>query len=147
MNAKVKIVFHAMSSGDLEKEMYGEDGFLGKEYKKICDASDIDYEYVSFAGKYLDGYFLDIFLQECRDATIVILDAWNHPTNISWLNDKNFDPYTSMENVAEEIIKISNAQIFAQLLYGEKVAVHNKTIPIDNFLDRKIINSIISAKT
>jgi len=134
MITKIKLVLHVMAYGN-DQDLYNPGGLLERQYKEYLNASSIEFEYISYAGQYLEGEVLENFLNDCSNADIILLDGWNHPNYDKW-NMDDLDPYESMANVAKKIKQLNpNAYIFAQRIMGENLKVHQFAIPFNSFLD------------
>ena len=141
--SKVKVVLHTMSGqGVVHDSIYGTTGHVRRALQK---KTGVDIDFVSFCGQYLDGETLTLFLNECKDAQVVITDAWNHPLNNDYINDQGWkNPEQSMANVVSQIALINpQAKIFSQLLEGvRKVAVHQHAEPHTGYTDDVIVEAI-----
>jgi hypothetical protein len=142
MNTGIKVVLHVMAGDGPNDMMYGNDGGL-KE--KLQELSGLNFKFVSFCNQFLEGRTLDNFLTECKDAHVVIVDAWNHPTDDSYGSPAWENAYRSMANIVIQVKRMNPlATIFADLMEGtRKVAVHEYAEPIRNWTDEKIISAIM----
>ncbi|MCK5415868.1 hypothetical protein KAI92_00395 [Candidatus Parcubacteria bacterium] len=143
----VKIVLHCASSEGKNDRYYGNCGLLFSEYKKMADEEVV----LKGFGGFLGGKKKENFLQECIDADIVILDAWNYPNdwkypNLSLSESGKTSPEKSMAEIAKEIKKINPfAHLFADLMEGSyEVNVHRYATPIKSWTD-EIIKSAFKA--
>ena len=73
---RVKVVIQTMRKDD-GGTLFGIHGFISNELQKM---SAVYVDVVSFTHIYLTGQYLEIFLEECDTADILITDRWNHPT-------------------------------------------------------------------
>jgi len=138
---KIKVVFHVMATGSY----YETNGQLHHELET---KARVKINFVSFSGMFLGGDTLKRFLLECKDAEIVIVDAWNHPLNKNYDSYDWTDPEGSIAEIVKEVIKINPlAKIFADLMEGKhKVAVHEVAEPIKHWTDKEIIEAIKCAQ-
>lgn len=131
----IKIVLHCTASSGSKDPHYGDRGCLYFEYKKMADT---EVQLHGFGG-FIDGNEKEKFLEACANADIIIIDAWNHPPDDSWIHSSNHDPYKSMANIAKEIKKVNPfAHLFADLMEGiREVEVHKYARPINHWVDKK----------
>jgi hypothetical protein len=147
---KVKIVFHTI------KELRSFSAKpINKLAKKFEKESGVKIELIPFIHKHLDGETLDNFLDECKNAQIIITDYWNHPVDekdilgIDW-----DDPFISMANVVKKAKeKNPKAAFFATMKRNEigsiSTLVHTKELaePIICLFDEKVLKSIKKFKS
>ncbi|MFA6445722.1 MAG: hypothetical protein WCW14_00525 [Candidatus Paceibacterota bacterium] len=139
---KIKVVLHVMAGQGTSDSCYGNDGVV---FHELEDRSGVKLDFVSFCGQFLDGQTIDRFIAECRDAQVIIVDAWNHPLRDTRTWPQNFDPEGSMAQIVQRVIRDNpTAQIFADLMEGvRKVAVHQYAKPIKSWTDESIVDAIM----
>ncbi len=140
----VKVVLHRMMHGGRSKfsdKLYGPNGLI---HSRLERDTGFKIDFVSFYGEHLEGKVLELFLKKCKNAHVVVVDAWNHPLNQAVGEEIGVDPYLSMASIVQGVININPCtEIFAVLMEGiDKVAVHEIAEPIKEVTDRKILEAV-----
>lgn len=136
-----KVVLHVMAGDGPNDSMYGVGGWLHKDLEKM---TGLKINFVSFSGVYLHGADLARFVEECKDAQLVITDGWTHPTdeaNKSWSSQ---DAYGWMAAAVRAVRRVNpRAMILSELMEGiNAVDVHKIATPFANYGD---INVLVQA--
>ena len=131
----IKVVLHCQVCEGNEDKMYGQGGVIHKELEALAGE---EINFVGFGG-FLAGQDLFKFLGECKEADLVILDAWTHPEHKDWIKDNfKFDPHEAMADVAKWVKDVNPGVImFADLMEGKyEVAVHKHAKPLPYWADK-----------
>jgi len=136
-----KVVLHVMAGSGTNDAFYGVNGSV---HTILRGKAGVEFNFVSYCGQFLDGETANRFVTDCRDAQVVIVDAWNHPTSDIETWGSRFDPHQSMAGVVRRVLDVNpTAQVFADLMEGvHEVAVHKYAQPIHNWHDDIIATAI-----
>lgn len=134
-----KVVLHCQVSTGKSDPCYGENGMIRHDLEEMFG------EPINFRGfgGYLDGSTREEFMTECKDAEVVVVDAWTHPPGptSSWGVK---DPHETMLEIVREVRRINpRAILFADLMEGKyEVAVHSIAKPIRSWTDDPIVSAL-----
>jgi len=134
----LKLVLHVMAGNGPNDSMYGVGGWL---HRGLEEKSGLKINFVSFSGVYLYGVDLMRFVEECKDAQLVITDAWTHPTDETNKNWSSQNAYSWMAAAVREVRRVNpRAMILSELMEGiNAVDVHKIAVPFCNYGDIDVL--------
>ncbi|MFH2231778.1 MAG: response regulator [Patescibacteria group bacterium] len=149
MSEKVKVVLYCQGSsydkGTPEQDPnYGAKGMIRRDIERVVGSI----EYHNFSG-YLAGKNLQDFMEQAKDADVVILDAWTHfVSDRAWGGHNSELAQEEMADVARRVGAANpKVEILAELMEGSfEVAVHAHAKPFPGYWAHCFIPSVLKAK-
>ncbi|HRY31052.1 MAG TPA: hypothetical protein P5328_01545 [Candidatus Paceibacterota bacterium] len=119
-----------------EDPFYGDRGVIFHELQRESGA---ELDFVSFGQGALQGDSEERFIEECSNAEIVIVDAWNYP-----MGESGEDAQESMAQIVRRVLQRNpGARAFALLMESHyKVAVHQYAEPIQDYASQEVVLAI-----